>query len=288
MVSQATGIIFEWIFLVLIFTLILKAGHWILVPRSPALLEILLTALFSSGLMVAMIKRVTMEDPYPGFRQTVALSATGRSPLKLIASPIFIGLILAMISSFMMMTRPVIPKTPFNEMLGKMDSSGIVIFFLVLALGIAPLLEEIIFRGYFFYVIQQFKGTRFAIYFIALTFSFLHVGQYWGDWAAILVVTVLGFVLTLLRVLNRSTIPSIIAHYAYNTGVVIFSISILLGSNPSYLKYQLARSSLDAAAKERLLVESIKHRPEFIDPYNDLAWLYAEQGIKLKGGSGAD
>jgi len=228
MISQATGIIFEWIFMMLIFVLALQGISLFSPARNQELEKTLITALFSSFLMVIMIHRVTKDPLYPGFRKTVGLIPMRQSLLRLIFSSGFIGLGLATVSSFLMMMRPFIPKTPLNEMLKATDSSGVLMVFLVTALLVAPLLEEIIFRGYFFYVVQRFKGTNFAVYFIALTFSFLHMGQYWGDWLAILIVMVLGFVLTLQRVLNRSTIPSVLTHYVYNTGVVVIPVLIQL------------------------------------------------------------
>ena len=150
-----------------------------------------------------------------------------------------------------------------------------------MAICIAPLIEEIVFRGYFFHVLEEWIGVQKAIYVIALTFAFLHVGQYWGDWLAIIMVTVLGFALTLLRAWSGSTIASVITHYVYNGGVTIIPIIMIAISNPAYLEYKINYFDYDAQTKEILLRKSIASQPDFVDAYNDLAWLYAEEEKNL-------
>ena len=281
MISQATGLIFEWMLGVLIFTLSLDLLSPLVPLVRSELGQIILTAVFSSFFMVGLIKKTTEKPPYPGFVRTVALRRGGASLFKLVFIPTLVGINLAIVSSFLMVTRPVTPSTPLSEILLSAHSSWLVMGFLVLAILMAPLLEEVIFRGYYFHVIREFKGRRFAVIFIALVFSFLHVGQYWGDWLAIAVVTVLGFVLTGLRVWSGSTISSVIAHYIYNGLVTFIPVLLMLGANSPYIKYQMLYSQLDAPAKEALLKATIKDKKDFAPAYNDLAWLYAEEQKNL-------
>ena len=52
-------------------------------------------------------------------------------------------------------------------------------------------------------------------------------------------------------------------------------------SNPTYFKYKQEYSRLDPSTKESLLVQAIEDQPLFSESYNELAWLYAEQGKDL-------
>ena len=153
--------------------------------------------------------------------------------------------------------------------------------FLATAVLLAPLGEEIIFRGYFFRVLSVVKGPVWSAVIIALSFGLLHVEQYWGDWLAIGVVALLGVVLTLLRMWTQSTIASAVLHYVYNGGVTLLPIIFLIFSNAAYLQYQLKYPQLDFTAKEKLLQQSIENDPDLDTAYNDLAWLYAQEGTHL-------
>ena len=150
------------------------------------------------------------------------------SRLKTILLPLLLGLFFAYVSVSLTFLRGEQPKTPLSEVLEATQSTPAILGFLALAVLLAPLIEEIIFRGYFFYVVNQMKGSVIAVSSVALAFAFLHVGQYWGDWLAIGMVTILGFVLTLLRAWSGSTVAGIVMHYMYNAGVVVISIIMIL------------------------------------------------------------
>jgi hypothetical protein len=177
--------------------------------------------------------------------------------------------------------RPVQPQTPLNEIFDTAQSVSLILVFFFLAVCIAPLIEEIIFRGYFYRVIKERVGAKKTIYLIALTFAFFHVGQYWGDWMAIAMVTLLGFTLTILRAWTGTTVASVITHYVYNTGVMIIPIIMIAVSNPPYFQYTVRYFYHDARTKEALLKESIANDPDLVNAYNDLAWLYAEENKNL-------
>jgi len=115
-----------------------------------------------------------------------------------------------------------------------------------------------------------------------LAFAVLHVGQYWGDWLAIVMVACVGLALTLLRAWTGSTLASICAHYTYNIGVTVLSIIFLFASNAPFYEYQMNHEFLTFEEKETLLLKSIEMSPDFVVAHNDLAWLYAEENKKLE------
>ena len=55
--------------------------------------------------------------------------------------------------------------------------------FLAIALVLAPLGEEIIFRGYFYRVLSVFKGQGWAIVIVAVLFGLFMLSNT-GDWLA--------------------------------------------------------------------------------------------------------
>ncbi|MCB9757149.1 MAG: CPBP family intramembrane metalloprotease [Candidatus Omnitrophica bacterium] len=252
--------------------------HW----KIDELTGLLILSEISSVLMIFLIYRAVRARKSLQLFQILGLETKGLGTMKIWILPIVIAIVYAGVTSWILESRPVQPMTPLQNLLESTTSMGVLLFFVGSAVFTAPFFEEIIFRGFFFHVIQRFKGVVFAVIFVALTFGFLHVEQYWGDWAAIAVVGCFGLILTVLRAGTGSSVPGMIAHYVYNGSLIIIPIVMIVFSNPLYLDYQLNQYRFTAEQKEAKLLESIAQYPDFSPAYNDLAWVYSEQGIKLE------
>jgi len=244
-----------------------------------SLLSVLLVSGFSSFWLVWLIAQLSRRPGRDGFASTVAARKPQKSVLKAFGLAILIGILFAGISAYILQARVENPSTPLGEALQGNNSSWVFLLFLMLGLCVAPLLEELIFRGYFFNVLETFQGTSVATVIIAGLFALMHVGQYWGDWMAILMVMLLGLEITLLRAWSGSVIPGIVTHYLYNALVFLLPSAFLFLSNPAYMKYVTEYDHLGVKEKEELLLTSIHAHPEFSDSYNELAWLYAENHV---------
>lgn len=84
------------------------------------------------------------------------------------------------------------------------------------AIIIAPLMEELIFRGVLFNFFESLISLRFAVISTALLFAGLHVPEYWGAWNHVMLICIVGLVFSLARGLTGSLAPSILLHAAYN------------------------------------------------------------------------
>ena len=84
------------------------------------------------------------------------------------------------------------------------------------AILVAPFMEELIFRGIVFSVLERRVNLVFAIVTTALLFGGLHVPEYLGAWNHVLLIFVVGAIFSLTRGLTGSLTPSIILHIAYN------------------------------------------------------------------------
>ncbi len=80
---------------------------------------------------------------------------------------------------------------------------------------VAPLAEEIFFRG-FVYGLLEPRNRALAFLGGWLLFVLAHVPQTFGQWGALVAITVTGLMLTTLRVASRSTLVSGLAHLVYN------------------------------------------------------------------------
>ena len=108
-------------------------------------------------------------------------------------------------------------------------SSGSLWVFAIFGIGVAPLVEEIIFRGFLFKTFSDVAGSSFAVTATAALFTLLHIPQLWGSWAGIALIFVVGYVLGTVRARSNSVIPPFIIHTAYNTMLFgVFALSTVV------------------------------------------------------------
>jgi hypothetical protein len=119
------------------------------------------------------------------------------------------------------------PSSPPIERL--LDTPEAILTFAVFGIVFAPVLEELLFRGFLFRVLDAIAGATTAVRATAILFAMLHVPQLWGSWAGILVIFAVGYTLSSLRSRTGSIIPSIIVHTAYNSMLFLaFALSTLV------------------------------------------------------------
>jgi len=88
---------------------------------------------------------------------------------------------------------------------------------------LAPLLEELFFRGFLYPVLVRRVGIGLAIILTSLGFGLIHAPQLGRAWAPVLVVFLVGLALTITRAVTKSVARSLLIHAAYNG-----TISVLL------------------------------------------------------------
>jgi membrane protease YdiL (CAAX protease family) len=137
---------------------------------------------------------------------------------SLIALGASLSIAVSLVSSFFLPSTPL----PIERLVESVRSLS---FLTVFGILFAPILEEVMFRGFFFTVLSDLEGPRLAIPCTAFLFALLHAPQLWGSWAAIGLILVLGFILSLARHRSNSLIPSFIIHTAYNS--TLFGVSVI-------------------------------------------------------------
>ena len=81
---------------------------------------------------------------------------------------------------------------------------------------LAPLAEELFFRGFVYGALAPRLGALVAAALTALAFVLPHLPQLWGAWGAIAALCVTSIALTTLRVATGSTLVPALAHLAHN------------------------------------------------------------------------
>jgi membrane protease YdiL (CAAX protease family) len=84
------------------------------------------------------------------------------------------------------------------------------------AIGIAPVIEEVVFRGLLFAIFERVVGLRFAVLTTAALFAALHIPEYWHAWNHVLIILAVGMVFSLARSLSGALPASIFLHIGYN------------------------------------------------------------------------
>ena len=91
----------------------------------------------------------------------------------------------------------------------------------VAGVGLAPVIEETVFRGALFTGLERSWGPAAAVALTTVLFAALHLPDIGAYWPAASAVTLLGLVTALLRARTGRIAPSIAAHSAFNLVMVL-------------------------------------------------------------------
>jgi membrane protease YdiL (CAAX protease family) len=142
-----------------------------------------------------------------------------------------IGVLLALTVVGLSAVLPSPERPPIEELLEHPASA-----FLFAALGVfvAPFVEELIFRGFIYPVVERAIGSGLAVVITALLFTALHLGQLWGSWTGIVLILLVGITLSMVRATTDSLSPSFVIHLSYNfTLCLLFLITALVKGFPA-------------------------------------------------------
>lgn len=118
--------------------------------------------------------------------------------------------------------RSVIPEISIEE---KTLAIPGFLLFVLLAISLGPVVEEMFYRGYVYPAIERSRGMAQAIILTTLAFWIVHIPQLWGKLSSMVFILIGSFIITLIRAYTKSTTASIIFHIAYNISICIFAIS---------------------------------------------------------------
>lgn len=125
------------------------------------------------------------------------------------------GAALAVASGFFttVLQRWVPKNLPIDELFRDRSSAYMLALFGVL---VAPLVEELFFRGFLFPALAKNLGTGGSIVLTAGAFAVIHQGQLAHAWVPLSWLFIVGIVLTLVRAKTKSVATSVLIHIGYN------------------------------------------------------------------------
>jgi len=112
-------------------------------------------------------------------------------------------------------------QTPLEKLL---NSRSAMFMFAIFGVSVAPLLEEIIFRGFLFKVLWEVGGSGVAIILSSAFFAVVHAPQLGGNWTSLILFFIVGCILSSVRKRSNSIIPSFIVHTSYNSMILAVSL----------------------------------------------------------------
>lgn len=134
---------------------------------------------------------------------------------RLAVNALMIGAALAVVSDLgeVVFHRWIPDSLPISEYFKDRPSALLLASFGIL---VAPLMEELLFRGFLYPALARWTGPFISIVVTASAFTLLHGAQLGYSWAPLLLIFVVGVALTVTRVITRSVATGVIVHMTYN------------------------------------------------------------------------
>ncbi len=160
--------------------------------------------------MLALVRRRSRER----FAQAIQWNWPGFS------APGFIvmGIVLAFVTESLSRFLPIPKSLPMDKYFNDAGSA-----YLMAAFGItlAPLLEELFFRGMLYPLLRRGFGVVLAVVLTAAAFASIHGAQLGYAWGPILSIFVVGVAFTVTRVRAKSVAASFLMHVGYNSALFV-------------------------------------------------------------------
>ena len=133
-----------------------------------------------------------------------------------VAGLVALGVPLAITVASLENVLPMPSHVPFEKLFtGAAAAYGIGFF----AITIAPLMEELFFRGFLYPVLRRF-GSIGGVTLTSLAFAVLHGSQYGWGWS-VGIMFLVGLVLTIARAWSGSVVPGFLIHAGYNLSLFV-------------------------------------------------------------------
>jgi len=103
------------------------------------------------------------------------------------------------------------------------------ILFMAMAVLVAPLVEETIFRGYLYPLFAKYFGVGTGVLVTGVLFGLMHGAQLGWTWSLVSVLITVGVIFTFVRARTGSVFSSFLLHLGYNSTIAVVSILGILG-----------------------------------------------------------
>jgi CAAX protease family protein len=124
------------------------------------------------------------------------------------------GILLAFSVAGLSQLMPMSPeRMPIEDLIRDRTSLAVLAVYGVLC---APLIEELVFRGFLYKAVERANGTLLAVLITSVVFSLPHASQYGWHWQNLVLLTYVGLIFGTVRARTQSVVPSTLLHVGYN------------------------------------------------------------------------
>ena len=192
-------------------------------PSYHAVIQILFTSLLNGSLLLFIYFTITFKYKVP-FWSSIKWGNLNKVQVNFY---VLTGMLLALVMGFLSGFISEEKNPPITELL-KYPESDILLG--IVADLVARFIEEDIFRGFIYPVLERRWGQYTAVFITALMFVSLHVSQLWGSWLGISAIFFVGLLLSIVRAKTDSLFPSFLLHLSYNTTLCLLAmVGLLVG-----------------------------------------------------------
>lgn len=176
---------------------------------------------------VAVLVQVVWELLWLGFIYQIVVVKCGLNfwkGLKWELAPVSTGSFLLFgfaLSIAIQLFSQLLPKRdnlPIEQMFDTPASAYLLAFF---GIVVAPFMEELVFRGFVFPVLERRWGVGLAVLVTGSTFAAIHAPQLGGGGPELGAMLAVGLILSLVRARTGSLKPSFLVHLGYNSSLFI-------------------------------------------------------------------
>jgi membrane protease YdiL (CAAX protease family) len=96
--------------------------------------------------------------------------------------------------------------------------------FMAMAVLVAPLVEETVFRGYLYPLFAKYFGVATSVLITGILFGLMHGAQLGWTWGLVLTLIAVGVIFTFVRARTGSVFASFLLHLGYNSSIALFTI----------------------------------------------------------------
>lgn len=121
---------------------------------------------------------------------------------------------------YALLSRWVPKSVPMDELFRDRSSGFILAFF---GIFVAPLIEELFFRGFLFPALARVTGTVVSVVLTSVAFALIHSPQLAHAWVPLTAILLFSFCLTIVRARTKSVAIAVLMHAGYNATLFIMT-----------------------------------------------------------------
>lgn len=198
------------------FSLLNKSLHWGLSAddaRAQTPIAVLVQILWES-LWLAFIYQIVVVKYRQGFWSGVRWAGKTTPTARYLLGGGLLSLLIQLLAQHL----PERPDLPIEQLFNTPASAYLLAFF---GIVVAPFMEELVFRGFVFPVLERRWGAVVAVLSTGALFAAIHAPQLGGGGWELVAMLAVGLILSTVRALTGSLMPSFLMHLGYNSSLFI-------------------------------------------------------------------